>query len=315
MTAALPIAVSMFREDGPAPAATAADAPPAAALGPAAPTLPAAPALAATDWAEAAYLDQALNDVVRKAATLAQGNDFGLEEGEVTLLGTLLAPAGTANWTRAFAANTNYALLAGGDADVQTLEIQVRDAAGNVVARSGALGRDPVVMFTPSAAGDYEVRIVLAAAARSSFCTLAFLREGVEAVPTERIRSASARYLGLAPLVRERFGDPHLRVVPGSWALFGAVLPPEGSVQTPPLAFGAGPHVIVAAGDDRVTDVDLFLFDAEGAELAKDEATDPTATLAHTTVTGTAYRVGVRNYASNGRGLVFATVFDLSPAE
>ena len=72
-----------------------------------------------------------------------------------------LQPLTNHDFAVALASGVNYKIVGGCDNECNNVDLELRNAAGQVVASDVAPDDHPVISFTPSAAGQYSIRVLL----------------------------------------------------------------------------------------------------------------------------------------------------------
>ena len=267
----------------------------------------------AQTWGPGEYMQQALSNVIVKATvmTVASDSRYDLNDNGVCLLGAFLEDGAHINWETTLMQGHKYVFIGGGDEDVEDLDIKVYDSDGDLVKEDVQEDNSPIVELTPAYTARYTIQLKLYDAPTSSFSAMAILREGVQTIPLDRVTEAMDRYLKLAEAVNEHTDGASFHDESNQWALFGAILDEGESTSISNMNLETRQHAIIAAGDNSCEDADLYLYNTNDIELEKDTESDPTPVISRRTSDDARYKLIIKNYDSNGRSLIIATILDL----
>src|SRR5437763_1081045 len=118
------------------------------------------------------YVEQSSANLV-KAINAANADGFRLHDNSLSIGGGWLKQS-TSDWVHIYTlplkAGTHYRFLAAGDNDARDVDVEVTDAAGEVVAIDGKVDPTAVANYTPKINGMYTVRIRLYASGNNVPC-------------------------------------------------------------------------------------------------------------------------------------------------
>jgi hypothetical protein len=211
--------------------------------------------------------------------------------------------------------------LALGGGAIRELDVSLFDDAGALIAADSTPGEGGLVHVCPQGAGAHRpFHLVLSARRGTGAVLVGHFRsalgagEGFEGifddvlaprVPFEQIEEHFAQARGaLRARGFQPSGEPTLRRVG------------EGGTLRVPVTLQAERCYVVVGRSDGVRDIDLFLFDTSGAEVARDLAADAEPTLEHCPAAAGRYTVELR--AFEGAGAVGVLLFEgpgMAPAE
>lgn len=266
----------------------------------------------AEDWGPGHFMRQALETVIDTATDIWRDTGEDLDNRGVSLLGAFLEDGEEVSWITTLYSGEEYVFVGGGDEDVNDLDISVYDDDGDLVNEDVLEDNYPIVRVAVRRTARYKITLDLYDADRGSFCAMAILRDGAPTIPLDRIEEAMDRYLEMAERVNDLSDEgADFHDEDNQWALFGAILDEDESTSISGLSLESRNHLILAAGDDRADDVDLFLYDDDDDLLVEDTETDSTPVISHRTRSSQSYKLKIENYESNGRSLIFATILDI----
>ncbi len=265
-------------------------------------------------WKPGLQILQAMGQVLDGAHEIGRMTGYGFDDG-ISILGAYVQPGATVAINRPLQGGKRYLLLAGGDNDARDVDVELLDDDGQVVARDDPNRPLPraAVQLVPPRDGTYKLRLKLNGAGTACFCACALLREGGWNVRLEVLAKATLRLILFCNLVDERHkGSVRFHKEGNQWAVYGSILREGEEMVASNLGLGDGRRVAVAAGDDGARDVNLYLLDDVGREVARDEAPNPTPLIEHRAVRGQRYGLRWTNVASAGRpALVMTTLLEL----
>lgn len=257
------------------------------------------------------YMRQAVENVLVKAALLQETLGMSLIDGEVSVLGGFMDEGDRIGWTTTFHAGTRYALVGGGDQDVDDLDIIVYDENGDIAWQDVATDNYPVVEFEPRRTARYTVYLKLFDAPVASFAAMALLSENGVGLPISRLNEAVETYNLQVDVITDRMDVGSFHDEPNQWALYGVILDDGEDASISNMSMENGRHVVAASGDHAAEDIDLFLTDDTEADwVCKDDEPDAVPLISCWTNGSGKYRLRIENFDSAGRSLVIATVLE-----
>jgi len=253
---------------------------------------------------------EALDHVVLTAKKVNQKLGYGFYEGGC-VFGVMLRPGNSTSESFSLNVGQSFVFIGGGDNSTRNVDILVRDSAGNIVGKDTEADASPFVLFKPKRSGRYTMSVKLTSSRNgTAFCAITVLRKGGYDVPIERIGQAVAKAAVLSALVFRGVNGGRFNQDQNNWALFGAVLPPKGSISNDPKPLRSAHRVFMGVGDNNIQDLDVVLLDAHQKPVAADTKNGQAAALAFTT-SQKSYSVGLLNNSSNGPSLVMALSMEL----
>jgi len=248
-------------------------------------------------------MTKAVERVMGTVTRIAKISEFGYDDG-VCVLGSLLRPKATASFTKFLKGGTEYYILGGGDDNVTDLDIYITDENGKQIIKDDDVDAAPKVHFRAPKDGKYSIKLELFAAKQPGFCVAAVLKKGGYTVPTKNLSTATENFLSLAKGIEpKKTVGFNFHEKDSVWCLFGSILDEDKST-TINIRSGAGDRAFIAAADSTSKKLGLFLEDAAGKPLKKDEEHAASPSVRHTTEDGVPNRLKVQNTASKGPALV-----------
>jgi hypothetical protein len=260
------------------------------------------------DWRPGRNMAKAVAGVMDSARLLPK--DIGYDNG-ICILGAFVRKGASVSFKRHLVSGERYTLLGGGGDLADDVDIYIVDSSGKVVAKDTDADATPVVGYVPTFSGEYSIRLNLYEASGSEFCALVILREGGWNVPVSNLVTATGKCIIACNLIADAAGGARFHDEPNQWSLFGSILREGESVSVTNLTMERRRHAIVAAGDNNVDDLDLFLLGPNGQTLEKDIRPDSFAVIDYRTGNHTSYGLRIKNESSYGATLVLASVLDL----
>jgi hypothetical protein len=146
------------------------------------------------------------------------------------------------------------------------------------------------------------------------FGTIGILKVGGFEVPIRNQATALANLVTEANKVDRQVKEQvYFSSGNNQWAVFGSIIPSGSDLTVNNLTPGEGRRVWVTGGDTTVEDVDLYLSDANGKLLAKDEDDDARPLIDFRTKPGQLYSIRIKNVRSRGASLVLVATLTADP--
>ena len=278
-------------------------------------TVPAGRAAAQeNDWVPGKRLTESSTRVLGAIKRVTETTKYGYVDG-ICFLSAFLHKGQDVKFTRDFEAGVKYAVVGGGDDGTKDLDVYILDADGNEVAKDELADNIPVVEFTPRRAGRYTIKVVMFdSGSKGGFGTVGVLKVGGFEVPVRNQATALANLVTEANKVDRQVKE---QVLFGSgnnqWAVYGSIIPSGSDLTIENITPGAGRQVWVTGGDTTVEDIDLFLSDAAGRLLMKDEDDDARPLLDYRTKPDQRYSIRIKNVRSRGASLVLVATLTVGP--
>ncbi|MEO0044623.1 MAG: hypothetical protein RL329_4072, partial [Bacteroidota bacterium] len=215
------------------------------------------------DWTLGIYMRQSVSNTLAKGKLMELKTDFhyGFSNG-VCLLGAFLERSNEVSINYSMKGGVMYAFIGGGDEDVTDLDITIQDETGKILKKDDATDNNPVVEFEPYKTATYRITLKLFNThSKNSFCSIVFLQENAQSIPIDNLGQALGKLYAYGSLVNQKRSVKFLDLEQ-QWCLYGMVLA-EGSAETVRnINLGEDEHRMIAAGDEKCTDIDICLLDS-----------------------------------------------------
>jgi hypothetical protein len=266
------------------------------------------------NWVPGKRFTESYDRVLKSIQRITDTTRYGYVDG-ICFLSAFLNRGEDTRFTREFKAGTKYSVVGGGDNGTVDLDLYILDEDGRVVVKDELTDNYPVVEFTPPRTGRYTIRMVMYDAGKNGgFGSVGILRQGGYEVPVRNQSAALANLVQQANNVDRQVSDRvYFNSGGGQWGVYGSIIPQGSELTVYNITPGGGRRVWVTGGDTTVTDVDLFLYDADGRELRKDEDLDARPLIDFRTRAGEQYSVRIKNVQSRGASLVLVATLSLVP--
>lgn len=270
-----------------------------------------APLLAADKWIPGDRMSQAVGRIIGSARRIGDIHQFGYEDGVCILAGFLQA-GGSADFIKTLQGGQEYVILGGGDNFMKDMDIEITDSNGRKIAEDTQTDASPLVRFRAPSNGKVTLKAIAAKADRGAFTCVVILRRGGWDIPTKNLATAVARLLVQGDDLHNKMpGKVFFHDVKNQWAMFGSVRRQGESTTIENFNLGTGKRVVLAAGDDFIRDVDLFVKDRNENLLGKDEDPDAHPRVVLNAKNGSGSLLTYKNIKSTGAGLIVMTVLQI----
>ncbi|MBL7798360.1 MAG: PPC domain-containing protein [Saprospiraceae bacterium] len=259
------------------------------------------------------YMRQSLANVIVKGILLNGLSEMGYNK-DVSIMGTYMPEGEQVGFTTTLNAGTLYAFVGGGDDDVTDLDIYLYNERGTEVARDAKADNSPIVTYTPTTTGRYTVRVKMySTRTAGSFASMLIMSNRGYNIPVNTLKSAISDLFSAVETICNNSTKMGYLSTTNQWAMFGCVLEDGGSTTVSSIKLsGTRRSVIVGGGDQNAFDVDLFLYDAQGNLLKKDEATDAHPLLIYSASATPEYQLKMKNARSGGnRSLIMSAILEV----
>lgn len=262
---------------------------------------------AESEWRPGKYMSQAVNRVMASVRRVTEKTQFGLDDGSSCFIAGYLATDSQIGSSIPLKAGVQYAIIGGGDDDVTDLDLYLKDADGNIVARDVEKDSNPVVVFKPEEDGKFRVEMKLVSGkTKSSFCCYATLRDGGFDVPVSNLNSAYTRLMTLCGAVDKKIGSAAFQDDDGEIALIGTILKEGETLTQSGVDMQKRQYVVCATADGQAQDIDLKLLDSGDDVVESDTADDATPILIYSK--GGTMKLKITDVKSKGATLAMAAV-------
>lgn len=270
-----------------------------------------APASAKEEWAPGKYLDQAMTRVIASVRKVTDKTAYGLDDQSSCFIGAYLEEGKSVGAaTIPLTGGIEYAFMAGGDDDVNDLDLELRDSDGEVVAKDVATDSNPVVVFTPKEDGKYKVVMKLVSTkAKGSFVAYALLRKGGYDVPIKNLQTAWAALLGMCEKINDKLGWAAFHDGDDELCVIGSIMKEGETLSQGGIDLADRPYAFVGAADGQATDIDISVVDGDGDVLAKDTENDAIPIVLYSK--GGTVKVKLSDVKSKGATLAMVAVVKL----
>lgn len=266
------------------------------------------PAANTGPWGPGVYMRQAMDQVVGAARRVATAGNYGLNDQGMCLMGAFLEPKGKVSVNYELRAGETYVFIGGGDEDVKDLDIQITDAAGNLVKEDTLVDAIPVVEITPTRTQTFTVTLDLFDASEKSYVAMTVMRKGATPHDLRAIQTCMDRIMRVGENVHREAAGADFLAAPNTWAIMGSLLSKGETATLSNFTPGAGNYAFVAAGDDNASDIDLHVLDGNKATIKSDTLVDAVPVVTLRTEAGRNYGVKYENYDSTGRSMVISAI-------
>lgn len=275
-------------------------------------TVPAGRAPAQDKWVPGKRFEESSTRVLGSIQNITEKTRYGYVDG-ICFLSAFLHKGQDVKFTRDFEAGVKYAVVGGGDNGTKDLDIYILDDNGNEVAKDALTDNFPVVEFTPRRSGRYTVRVLMYDSGNNGgFGTVGILKVGGFEVPVRNQAAALSNLIGQANNVDRQVKEQvYFSSGNNQWAVFGSIIRAGEDLTVNNITPGGGRRAWVTGGDTTVEDVDLYLTDANGKLLAKDEDDDARPLLDYRTRPGERYSVRIKNVRSRGASLILVATLTI----
>ncbi len=274
-------------------------------------TLVASAPASAKEWVPGKYLDQAMTRVISSVRKVTDKTAYGLDDQSSCFIGAYLEEGKSVGAaTIPLTGGTEYAFIAGGDDDVNDLDIELRDADGDVVAKDVENDSNPVVVFTPKEDGKYKVVMKLVSTkAKGSFVAYALLRKGGYDVPIKNLQTAWTKLLNMCERINDKLGWAAFHDGEDELCVIGSIMREGETLTQGGIDLEDRPYAFVGAADEQANDVDIAVADGDGDVLAKDTENDAIPIVLYSK--GGTVKLKLSDVKSKGASLVMAAVVKL----
>jgi hypothetical protein len=229
--------------------------------------------------------------MTQRLATLAAANAPGYAGLGAPILGQLAQNAGQLV-NVPLQQGVCYKFMAAGGAGVQDLDLHVQ-VAGQHVAQDTATDDIPIASYCAPRPQNAQVQV--------------FMYRGAGAFAYQTFQSGAPNVIQ-PPIVGSDFLSNRMREISGRYASGRAPVSPlmRGSLTTSrtqdfSVALSAGRcYTVVGVGEPSVTDLDMFLFDQNGTQVAQDQGTDNFPIVQSCPNVPGNFRVQVKMYSGYG---------------
>jgi len=224
-------------------------------------------------------------------------------DAEWALGASIVAPNGTATYTRTFQGGTTYDIIADGAEGALDVDLYVQDTNGRTLVSDTRSNKQAQVSFRPSRTGTYRVVVKLASAYRSAVCTVLFInRDDGWYVPPTNMSTVLERHLAFA-LTIDALGH-----TPNIVRFYGWVMRP-GEERTMDISgLERKTLLAIARGDNFATDIDLYVRRG-GLLLAYDVDRDARPTCLFTGSSST-ISITVKHVSGTGPSFIVLGIYE-----
>ncbi len=239
----------------------------------------------------------ALSDVEwRPGLTMAAAR---LENGGTISLNLTLQPA------------TNYVFIATtANGESSDVDLYLRDSTGQVVTEDQEPDGTPVLEFSTTAGGTYQLQVHLAGGRQDAeFVALSILRGGGRSVLPQEYEKVANTFFRLASITRSNFANTSWLSQANQWCLFGYSLSENQGATLRQLRPGTGDIFFAAAGSPNLRNIDLYLADQSQRIIANDIGPGAKPIIRHKTKADANFDLRVEVEKSKGSGLLLVGIF------
>jgi hypothetical protein len=241
-------------------------------------------------------------------------NNFGGWSNATDIAEGSLRESETTDWDVDLNRGQEYVAVAACDQDCDDIDLYIIDPSGNEVASDVSVDDFPTVRFTASRGGIFKVRVrMYSCNVEPCFYALRFVTQGARNSMGNSGgnrgggggSSYAERTMGyLNAYVSQNFSgwENATRTAEGSLD--------EGETEDWDVQLNRGTeYIAVAACDQDCDDIDLYVIDPSGSEVASDVSVDDFPTVRFTARRGGTYQVRVRMYSCSVEPCYYAMRF------
>lgn len=261
----------------------------------------------AQSWVPGEYMKQAVDNVHNKVENATNLGNYGYSKG-FCFLGAYIQDGHSVKWSTSLPTGKKLIFIGGGDNDAVDVDIKIYDSEGTMVAEDVEGDNTPVLVFSTESSENYIIELSLpSTSAGGSFCCLSFLEENAPSLPLQNMEDAVENVIDYGQKANDRI-KVKFHDVDNQWCLYGVNLPSGKANTVTNMDLGSYGHMFLAAGDNRIQDADLHLFDANDNVLTSDEEEDAVPLLRYTTSGNERYQLKLGNVKSSGNAMLICIV-------
>lgn len=248
---------------------------------------------AQTEWGPGKFMQQAVDNVQKKAELATSFGDYGYSGG-YCFLGAYILKGKSVKWRTNLPVGKQLLFIGGGDDDATDVDIKIWDDDDNLVSEDSDTDNSPVLKFKTSSDQYYTIELRLySTTATGSFCCISFLEDDAPGVPMANMGHAMTNIIDYGTKVDEKF-DVRFHDMDNQWCLYGVNQASGASNTCTNMSMGSENHIYLAAGDNNLEDADLYLMDAEAEPVAKDVEDDAVPGFKYTTSSTERYQLKIK---------------------
>lgn len=207
--------------------------------------------------------------------------------------------------------STNYVFIATtANGDASDVDLYLRNSMGQLQAEDKETDGTPVLEFSTTNGGSYQLQIHLAGSNQpSEFVALSILQGGGRSILRQDYEQVANNFFRMASVTRSNFTGTNWLSKPNQWCLFGYSLHQNQGTTLRQLRPGAGDTFFAAAGSPALRNIDLYLADQSLHIIANDIGPGAKPIIRHKTKANANYDLRVEVENSKGNGLLLVGVF------
>lgn len=258
-------------------------------------------------WSPGVYMQQAVDNVHKKAEYATSFGDYGYSGG-FCFLGAYVKKGKSVKWRTTLPTGKQLLFIGGGDDDATDVDIKIYNSDGDLVKEDAGTDNSPVVKFKTNSDETYTIELRLyTTTSTGSFCCISFLEEEAPGVPMANMEQAMASVIDYGNKVNEKF-SVRFHDMDNQWCLYGVNQASGESNTCNNMSMGSEKHFYIAAGDNNLEDADLYLLDADDEVIVKDAENDAVPLMRQETYESVRYQLKIKNVKSTGNSLTICIV-------
>ncbi len=262
------------------------------------------------DWTLGIYMRQSVANTLAKGKLMELKTDFhyGFSNG-VCMLGAFVERGNEVSINYSMKGGVMYAFIGGGDEDVTDLDITIQDETGKILKKDNETDNNPILEFEPYKTATYRITLKLFNSnSKNSFCSIVFLQEQAQSIPIDNLGQALGKLYTYGSLVNQKRSVKFLDLEQ-QWCLYGMVLAQGGTETVSNINLGDNNHRMIAAGDEKCTDIDICLLDnVTKLDLKCDSDEDATPMIEYSTAADKKYALKTNNVLSTQKSFILTAI-------
>ena len=213
---------------------------------------------------------KALNTAFQKGSLMTALSGIEHRPG-LNLAAAKLAVGQTISLNVTLLKDEDYVFLASGPTEQTDVDLYLRDATGTLITEDLQQDGTPIIEFTPSNSGTYQLQLHLAAGdVPESFVALSLLRQGGRQISEQEYQRTSNGFFAGTDELTSPDNGAAWQQRPGTWCLFGYALRSKEGISLGGVRSASGRALFTAAGP-KLSEIDLYLADGAGEIAEKAE--------------------------------------------
>lgn len=266
-------------------------------------------------WWPGSFMAVVLEQILVVASRIDETTEYGYDDQASTLVAGYLQPGKPQLLTRSFEAGQRYVVFATGATDEGDLDIVIANDKSELLAADVEPDENPMVEFTPTETGMYQVQLSLAGR-EEEFGAMVVMREGGIKIRPDILQPAFQSLLdnatGASQAVTENGFPNGLAFHENDWALTSTILYPGETIRMTNLVLQQV-SVFLAVAHDPTYNIDLQVMNnISGEAIADTEADGNPLVLINEPDPSSRYDSTISYSEGNGPTLATSLVLKLS---